>query len=43
MENKIIYKALVEYEENHWDSEGRKWQNVINKLIDTYRELAGEE
>ena len=43
MENKIIYEALVEYEENHWASYGQKWQRVINKLIDKYRELGGGE
>ena len=43
MENKIIYEALVEYEENHWDSEGQRWQRVINKLIDKYRELVEGE
>lgn len=34
--NEIIYNSLIEYEENHNDSESRNWQKVINKLIDYY-------
>lgn len=34
--NELIYNALREYEENHYDSESRTWQKVMNKLIDYY-------
>lgn len=33
----IIYQALVEYEENHWDTEGRRWQDTMNILIEQFK------
>lgn len=36
--DKIILDALREYEENHWEGEGRAWQNTINSLIEEYEE-----
>ena len=38
----IIYKALVEYEENHWDTEDNRWQKIINELINEYGVKAKE-
>lgn len=35
-DNEMIYKALVEYEENHYEMEDDKWQKQINKLIEKY-------
>lgn len=35
-EKEIIYKALKEYENNHYMDEGKKWQIMINKLIDKF-------
>lgn len=29
----IIKKALIEYEENHYEAEDDKWQEIINDLI----------
>ncbi len=29
----IIKKALIEYEENHHQSEDDKWQEIMNDLI----------
>jgi len=34
---KTILKALIEYENNHYNSEDKKWQNAINVLIDEFR------
>lgn len=34
--NEIIYQALKEYENNHYETEGHNWQLVINKLLDYY-------
>ena len=34
--NKLIYNALHEYENNHYDTLTRSEQNVFNKLIDYY-------
>lgn len=36
-DNEIIYKALVEYENNHWGTEDSKWQKQINRLESEYR------
>lgn len=36
-DNEMIYKALVEYEENHYEMEDDKWQKQINKLIKEYK------
>ena len=33
-EIEIIRNALVEYEENHYESESQGWQYKINNLID---------
>lgn len=35
-DKELIGNALKEYEKNHYASEGRVWQNRINKLIDEY-------
>ena len=32
-EKDIIYRALVEYEYNHYTSAGATWQKIINRLI----------
>lgn len=36
--NEIILEALIQYEENNWESEDDKWQDKVNDLIDEYRE-----
>ena len=36
--DEIIYNALVEYENNHYESENDKWQETINDLIKEYKE-----
>lgn len=33
---KMILKALVEYEKNHYASEDEDWQSAINALIDEF-------
>lgn len=33
-EIEIIKKALVEYEDNHYETEDEKWQETINDLIE---------
>ena len=35
----IIKKAINEYEENYFSSEGKIWQNTINKLISKLKEV----
>ena len=35
-DNEMIYKALQEYEKNHYESEDDKWQEQVNKLINGY-------
>ena len=40
--DEIILKALVEYEENHWQSEGEEWQKTVNDLINKYQEKTGD-
>lgn len=35
-DKELIGNALREYEKNHYESEGRVWQNRINKLIEKY-------
>lgn len=42
-DNKMILQALLEYEENNWESEDDEWQKQINKLISKYREENGNE
>ena len=37
-----IYRALVKYDENHYDTEGRLWQNTINELISEYDSKVNE-
>ena len=32
----MILKALIEYEENNYNSEDEEWQKQINKLIEEY-------
>lgn len=32
----IIKKALVEYEENHYETEDDEWQKIINNLIEYF-------
>lgn len=36
-DKEIIYKALIEYEENHYEMEGEEWQKQVNKLIKEYK------
>lgn len=36
-DKEIIFKALKEYEENHYASYDDKWQKQINRLIEKYR------
>jgi len=37
MEDKeIILRALIEFENEHWNSEDQVWQKQINALIDKY-------
>lgn len=36
--DEMILEALIQYEENNWESHGDKWQDTINDLIDEYRE-----
>lgn len=36
-DKEIIFWALKEYEENHYDSNDDKWQKQMNKLIEKYR------
>lgn len=35
-EKSLIQNALVEYEENHYESESQDWQKQINKLIERF-------
>jgi hypothetical protein len=35
-EIEIIKKALVEYEENHYETEDDEWQRIINNLIEYF-------
>lgn len=41
-EDKIILDALVQYEENNWQSYGDEWQQKVNKLISEYKEKVNE-
>lgn len=34
--NKIILESLKEYERNHYETEDKAWQRIINKLIQDY-------
>jgi hypothetical protein len=38
VEKEIILKALVDYEDRYYMSEGKKWQKTINKLINIFKE-----
>lgn len=31
-EQKTLYKAITEYEENHYETEDDKWQDIVNNL-----------
>jgi len=35
--DEIILEALIQYEENNWESEDDEWQDTINALISEYR------
>lgn len=39
-DNEMILKALVEYEDNHWETEDDDWQEQINNLISRYAKMA---
>lgn len=39
-EDEIILEALIQYEENNWESEDDEWQQEVNKLISEYKEKA---
>lgn len=36
-ENEIILNALIEYEENHFETEDEEWQKKVNNLLDDYQ------
>lgn len=38
--DEIILEALIQYEENNWESEDDEWQQKVNKLISEYKEKA---
>lgn len=42
-DNEIMLDALIEYEENHYESEDNEWQKQINKLISQYRNKVRKE
>ena len=35
--DEIILMALIEYEENHYESNDDEWQKKVNDLIASYR------
>lgn len=39
----MILEALVEYEENHYESEDDEWQRQINRLISDYENKVRQE
>ena len=40
--NQVIHDALVEYEENHYETEDDEWQELVNSLIEKYSQKAEE-
>lgn len=42
-DSEIILQALVEYEENHYESEDDKWQRQITRLISDYKNKVRQE
>jgi hypothetical protein len=36
-EMEILRSAVKEYEESHYENEGREWQDIINRLMDRIR------
>lgn len=41
--NEMVLNALIEYEENHYESEDDKWQKQINRLMSEYRNKVEKE
>lgn len=41
--NEMVLNALIEYEENHYESEDDKWQKQINRLMSEYRNKVKKE
>lgn len=35
-DEEMIYKALIEYENNHWETEDSNWQQQITRLKNEY-------
>lgn len=42
-DSEMILQALVEYEENNYESEDDKWQRQINRLISDYKNKVSQE
>ena len=41
--SEMILQALIEYEENNYETEDDKWQRQINKLISDYENKVKQE